>query len=43
MDLTQRFPEIRGTILEVPIIRIIVFWGLYKGPRMLRKYHFMGS
>ena len=23
------FPKIRGTILGVPIIRIIVFWGLY--------------
>ena len=26
------FPKIRGTILGVPIIRIIVFWGLYWGP-----------
>ena len=40
---TQRFPEIMGTILGVSIIRIIVFWGLYKGPLILRKYHFMGS
>ena len=23
------FPKIRGTILGVPIIRTIVFWGLY--------------
>ena len=27
-----RFPKIRGTILGVPIIRTIVFWGLYWGP-----------
>ena len=26
------FPKIRGTILRIPIIRIIVFWGLYWGP-----------
>ena len=25
------FPTTRGTILGVPIIRIIVFWGLYWG------------
>ena len=25
-------PIIRGTFLGVPIIRIIVFWGLYGGP-----------
>ena len=25
------FPQIRGTILGVPIIRTIVFWGLYWG------------
>ena len=25
-------PKIRGTILGVPIIRTIVFWGLYWGP-----------
>ena len=25
-------PCIRGTILGVPIIRIIIFWGLYWGP-----------
>ena len=27
-----RFPKIRGTFLGVPIIRAIVFWGLYWGP-----------
>ena len=26
------FPRIRGTIMGVPIIRIIVFGGLYWGP-----------
>ena len=26
------FPKSRGTILGVPIIRIIVFWGLYWVP-----------
>ena len=26
------FPKIRGTILGVPIIRTIVYWGLYWGP-----------
>ena len=30
-----RVSQIRGTILGVPIIRIIVFWGLYWGPPIL--------
>ena len=29
----------RGTILGVPIIRTIVFWGLYWGPFILGIYH----
>ena len=29
------FPKIRGTILGVPIIRTIVYWGLYWGPLLL--------
>ena len=29
------FPTIRGTLLEAPIIRTIVFWGLYWGPPIL--------
>ena len=29
----------RGTILVVPIIRTIVFWGLYWGPLILGNYH----
>ena len=28
-------PKIRGTILGVPIIRTIIFWGLYWGPPIL--------
>ena len=32
-------PEIRGAISEVPIIRTIVFWGLYWGPLVLGNYH----
>ena len=24
-----RFPNIRGTILGIPIVRTIIFWGLY--------------
>ena len=33
------FPKIRGTILGVPIIRIIIYWGLYWGPPILGNYH----
>ena len=33
------FPKIRGTFLGVPIIRTIVFWGLYWGPLILGNYH----
>ena len=33
------FPQNRGTILGVPIIRIIIYWGLYWGPPILRNYH----
>ena len=32
------FPKIRGIILGVPIIRTIVFWGLYWGPPILGNY-----
>ena len=28
---TWRFPKIRDTLLGVPIIRTIVYWGLYLG------------
>ena len=30
---------IKGTILGLPIIRTIVFWGLYWGPPILGNYH----
>ena len=33
------FPKIRGTLLGVPIIRIVVYWGLYWGPPILGNYH----
>ena len=32
-------PKIRGTLLGVPRIRTIVFWGLYWGPTILGNYH----
>ena len=37
------FPRIRGTILGVPIIRIIIFLGLYWGPRIYGKLPFNGE
>ena len=33
------FPIIMGTFLGAPIIRIIVFWGLYWGSLILGNYH----
>ena len=33
------FPKNRGTFLGVPIIRTIVFLGLYWGPLVLGNYH----
>ena len=33
------FPKIRGTFLRVPIIRTIVFWGLYWVSPILGNYH----
>ena len=33
------FPKIRGTFLGVPVLRILVFWGLYRGPLILGNYH----
>ena len=35
------FPKSRGTILGVPIIRTIVFRGLYWGPLILGNYHLL--
>ena len=37
------FPKIGGTILGVPIIRTLVFWGLYWGSPILGKYHIGGG
>ena len=39
LALIWGFPKIRGTILGVPIIRTIVFLGLYWGSPILRNYH----
>ena len=33
------FPKIRGTILGVPIIRTVIYLGLYWGPPILGNYH----
>ena len=33
------FPKIRGTFLGVPIIRTIVYWGLYWGTLILGNCH----
>ena len=33
------FPKIRGTFLGVPMIRILVFCGLYWGPPILGNDH----
>ena len=33
-----RFPKTRGTFLGVPIMRTIVYWGLYWGPLILGRY-----
>ena len=37
--LNMEFLEIVGTILGVPIIRILIFRGLYWGPPVLGHYH----
>ena len=39
-DFIWGFPKIRDTILGIPIMRTIVFWGLYWGSLILRNYHF---
>ena len=33
------FPKIKGTFLGVPIMRTVVYWGLYWGTLILRNYH----
>ena len=35
-----RFPKLGVLFWGVPILRIIVFWGLYWGPLILGNYHF---
>ena len=40
-DPKWEFPKIRGTFLGVPIIRPIVFWGLYWGPPILGTYQIL--
>ena len=32
-------PKTRGALFGVPIIRTIVFWGLYWGPLIWGNYH----
>ena len=44
MKLCQQIwevPKIRGTILGIPLIRTIVFWGLNWGTPILGNYHIM--
>ena len=36
-------PKIRGTFLGIPIIRTMVFWGLYWGTSILGSYHMSHS
>ena len=33
----------RGTFLGVPIIRTIIYWGLYWGPLIQGNYHVRGG
>ena len=40
MDEIGGFPKIRVTIFGVPIVKIIVLWGLYSGPLVSGDYHF---
>ena len=37
--LAWGLPKIRDTLWGVPIIRTIVYWGLYWGPLVLGNYH----
>ena len=39
LQMNMEFPKIRGTLSGIPIIRTIVFWGLYWGPLILGNYH----
>ena len=33
------FPKLGVPLLGVPIVRTIIFWGLYWGPLILGNYH----
>ena len=37
-SLSEGFPKLGVTFLGVPMIRTIVFWGLYWGPLILGNY-----
>ena len=37
----QGFPQLRGTIWAVPLMRTSVFWGLYWGPLLFGKPPYM--
>ena len=38
-SFASRVPTIRGTSLGVPILRILLFGGLYRCPPIIAKYH----
>ena len=42
-DSNGSFPKLGVPILGVPIIRTIVFWSLYWGPRILGNYQISTS
>ena len=35
----DRAPKTRGTILRVPVVRSLIYWGLYWGPIIQGNYH----
>ena len=35
----RRVPKVRGPLLGVPIKRIRMYWGLYRGPLLLGNCH----
>ena len=38
-NIFGEIPKNRGTFLGVPILRAIVFWGVYWGPLVLGEHH----
>ena len=34
-----KFPKIGGTVLGIPAVRTIVYWGLYCGPPIWESYY----